>query len=225
MTQFLSPSISIDNNHPQLYLLTNDDDFELLYQKLEIALATGVIALLQIRRKQVLAQPNGREQVYAEAQQLVELATRYSVPVVMNDDIALAQRLGIGVHLGQGDGEIATARQALGERAIIGRTCHHSVELVQLAREEGANYAAMGAVFASATKPEAQIVSRQALADGVEQGIDLCVIGGICAENIAELRGMAIRYVAVVGDVLNYPLTEIAARCNHWQKVLTNWYE
>lgn len=36
---------------PQLYLLTNDDEFELLYQKLETTLATGLIGLIQIRRK------------------------------------------------------------------------------------------------------------------------------------------------------------------------------
>ena len=45
---------------PKLYLLTNDDPFELLYQKLETALATGSIALLQVRRKQTLALPNGQ---------------------------------------------------------------------------------------------------------------------------------------------------------------------
>lgn len=216
---------STANTLPQLYLLTNDDEFTLLYQKLEIALATGVIGLLQIRRKQVLAQPEGRDQVYAEAQQLLELTRRYHVPMIMNDDIALAQRLGIGVHLGQGDGDIAMARQALGEQAIIGRTCHDTVDLVQAARQEGASYAAMGAVFASTTKPEAQIVSREALMAGAQQGIDLCVIGGITAENIGELRGVPIRYVAVVGDILNHPLTAIAARCEQWQQELSNWYE
>lgn len=210
---------------PQLYLLTNDDEFSLLYQKLELALATGAVSLLQVRRKQVLAQPHGREQVYSEAQQLLALATRYNVAMVMNDDIALAQQLGVGVHLGQGDGEVTMARQALGEQVIIGRTCHQSVDLVQTALQEGANYAAMGAVFASTTKPEAQLVSREALVAGAQQGIDLCVIGGIAAENIGELRSIPIRYVAVVGDILNHPVTAIAARCELWQQELSHWYK
>lgn len=225
MSSPLFSAKSTANTLPQLYLLTNDDEFTLLYQKLEIALATGVIGLLQIRRKQVLAQPEGREQVYVEARQLLELTRRYHVPMIMNDDIALAQRLGIGVHLGQGDGDIAMARQALGEQTIIGRTCHDAVDLVQAARQEGASYAAMGAVFASTTKPEAQPVSRQALVEGAAQDIDLCVIGGISAENIRELRGLPLRYIAVVGDILHHPVTEIAARCEQWQQVLNNWYD
>ena len=85
---------------PKLYLLTNDDAFELLYQKLEIALATGIIALLQIRRKRILAQKEGGQQLYQEALQIVALAKKYNVAVVINDDIALAQKLGVGVHLG-----------------------------------------------------------------------------------------------------------------------------
>ena len=48
MGQSLIPPIS--HSIPKLYLLTNDDDFALLYQKLAAALATGTIALLQIRR-------------------------------------------------------------------------------------------------------------------------------------------------------------------------------
>ena len=44
---------------PKLYLLTNDDEFELLYQKLDAALSTGLIVLLQIRRKQTLSLPDG----------------------------------------------------------------------------------------------------------------------------------------------------------------------
>lgn len=224
MTSSLLADSAAMTTVPQLYLLTNDDEFALLYQKLEIALATGAVSLLQVRRKQVLAQSNGREQVYSEAQQLLALATRYNVAMVMNDDIALARQLGIGVHLGQGDGEVTMARQALGEQVIIGRTCHQSLDLVQAALQEGANYAAMGAVFASTTKPEAQIVSREALVAGAQQGIDLCVIGGITAENIGELRGVPIRYVAVVGDILNHPVTAIAARCELWQQELSRWY-
>ena len=49
MTQ--PPVSTVSHAIPKLYLLTNDDEFALLYQKLEVALATGLIALLQIRRK------------------------------------------------------------------------------------------------------------------------------------------------------------------------------
>ena len=208
---------------PKLYLLTNDDEFAVLYAKLEAAFATGLIALLQIRRKKTLQLPDGATKLYDEALQIVRLAKNYDVPVVINDDITLAEKLGVGVHLGQQDGDINDAKRQLAPKQIIGRTCHGDVDLVKEAKKEGASYAAMGAVFASNTKPDANIISRQELIDGCQQGIDICVIGGLSAENIVELAGLPIAYVAVVGDIMDLPVQQIAARCQQWQQALDTW--
>lgn len=205
---------------PMLYLLTNDDEFELLYRKLEAALATGIIGLLQIRRKQVLAQENGQQQLYAEAQQIVTLAYKYDTAVVINDDIDLATRLGVGVHLGQQDGNVSAAKQQLALNQIIGRTCHGDIELVKEALNDGADYAAMGAVFASTTKPNADTITRQQLIDGCQQEIDICVIGGLTAENIDQLADLPLTYIAVVGDIMDLPVDKIAVRCQQWQQAL-----
>ena len=183
---------------PKLYLLTNDDEFELLYQKLDAALSTGLIALLQIRRKQTLSLPDGHITLYEEAKQIVKLAKAHDVPVVMNDDIAIAAKLGIGVHLG-------------------------NIELVKEAKDDGASYAAMGAIFNSTTKPNADIISRQKLIEGCQQDIPICVIGGLTAENISELAGIPIALVAVVGDIMDLPVEKIAERCYQWQQALSKW--
>ena len=208
---------------PKLYLITNDDAFALLYRKLETALATGFISLLQIRRKQVLSLPDGEAHLYQEARQITELAKAYNVPVVINDDIKLAAKLGVGVHLGQQDGDVKDAKQGLLSDQIIGRTCHGNVGLVKEAHDAGASYAAMGAVFASTTKPNADIISRQQLIDGCQQDIALCVIGGLTAENIKELVGIPITYVAIVGDIMDLPKQKIAKRCRQWQQALNEW--
>ena len=208
---------------PQLYLLTNDDEFLLLYQKLEAALATGFIALLQIRRKKILALADGESQLYDEARQIVDLANVYNVPVVINDDIGLAAKLGVGVHLGQKDGSVEDAKQYLAPNQIIGRTCHCESALVKEAKKDGASYAAMGAVFASTTKPDADIVSYEQLVTGCQQGIDMCVIGGLTAENVSTLAGLPIGYVAVVGDIMNLPVAQIAERCHQWQQAFSEW--
>lgn len=221
MTQPLVSPIS--HTIPKLYLLTNDDEFALLYQKLEAALATGLIALLQIRRKQILTLPNGESILYQEAQKIVSLAKNYSVPVVINDDIALAAKLGVGVHLGQQDGDISAAKQCLEPNQIIGRTCHGDVTLIEKAETDGASYAAMGAIFASTTKPNANTISRQQLIEGCQQGIEICVIGGLNAENVVELSGLPITYIAVVGDVMDLPVHQVAARCEEWQQALNTW--
>ena len=209
---------------PKLYLLTNDDEFAVLYPKLEAALATGLIALLQIRRKKTLQSANGAAELYNEAAQIVSLAKSHHVPVVINDDIELAKKLGVGVHLGQQDGDIDDAKCHLKPEQTIGRTCHGDVDLVTEAKKEGASYAAMGAIFASNTKPNANVISRQQLIDGCQQGIDICVIGGLSPENITEFSGLPIAYVAVVGDVMDLPVHQIAARCQQWQQALDAWY-
>lgn len=220
-------AVTLERAEPMLYLLTNDDKFDLLYAKLEVALSTGTIGLLQIRRKQVLSQPNGQEKLYDEAVRIVALAKLHKVPIVVNDNIALAAKLGVGVHLGQKDGTINEAKQQLESNQIIGRTCHGDVELVKEARLTGATYAAMGAIFASSTKPTANIISRQQLVDGCQQtihdDIDICVIGGLTAENVKQLKGLPITYIAVVGDILDLPINSIAQRCQEWQQALTDW--
>ena len=212
---------------PKLYLLTNDDELELLLAKLEAAFATGLIGLIQIRRKQVLAQSNGKNQLYHESLRIVALAQHYKIPVVINDDSALAAKLGVGVHLGQGDGDIKTAKQLLAADQIIGRTCHGDIELVKQALEEGASYVAMGAVFTSKTKPHAHTVTRQQLTEGcqlsVNESIDMCVIGGLSAENISQLSGLPLTYIALVDDIMALPVDKIAQRCQQWQNALSTW--
>ena len=214
---------TVSHTIPKLYLLTNDDEFSLLYQKLEAALATGLIALLQIRRKQILALPDGESLLYNEALQIVNLAKTYNVPVLINDNIALAEKLGIGVHLGQQDGDLSEATQSLDPNQIIGRTCHGDITLVKAAKNEGASYAAMGAIFASTTKPNAATILRQQLIEGCQQDIKICVIGGLTAENISELAGLPIAYIAIVGDIMDLPVRQIATRCQQWQQVLNKW--
>ncbi len=215
------------NTLPKLYLLTNDDDISLLLAKLEAAFATGLIAVVQIRRKQVLAQPNGAQQLYDEALKIVALAQQYKVAVVINDDTALAAKLGVGVHLGQGDGDIRTAKQLIAADQLIGRTCHGDSQLVKQALEEGADYAAMGAVFASTTKPQATIISREQLEAGcqlsLDTPLDLCVIGGLSAENIHQLAGLPLTYIALVGDIMDLSVEQIAQRCQQWQQALNRW--
>ena len=212
---------------PKLYLLTNDDDISLLLTKLKTAFATNLIAVVQIRRKQVLAQPNGSQQLYDEALEIIALAQQYKVAVVINDDTALAAKLGVGVHLGQGDGDISTAKQLIAADQIIGRTCHGDSQLVKQALEDGADYAAMGAVFASMTKPQASIISREQLNAGCQLSLDkplnICVIGGLSAENIGQLAGLPLTYIAVVGDIMDLAVEQIAQRCQQWQQALNVW--
>ncbi|MDP3366362.1 MAG: thiamine phosphate synthase, partial [Pseudomonas sp.] len=57
---------------------------------------------------------------FDEAQTLAELCRRHGATLIINDDLELAARLGVGLHLGQTDGSLATARARLGTEAVIG---------------------------------------------------------------------------------------------------------
>lgn len=199
-----------------VYLISNDDPLPVLLGKLDAALATGAIALLQYRRKQTEA--TERE---AEARQLFALCQRHAVPLIINDDMALAEKLGCGVHLGQSDGSLIDARQRLGQAAMIGRTCHDSLEFARQAVADGASYVAFGAVYPSVTKPNAHVVSLTTLRHAKQQlSLPICVIGGLTAENIQPCVDLGVDLYAVVSDVLSLPVDQVTVRLQAWQRAL-----
>lgn len=216
----------MSNTIPKLYLLTNDDEISTLLDKLERALDTGAVSLLQIRRKATLKQYD-LATVYQEAELLVSLADRYDVDVVMNDDLELASHFCTGLHLGQRDGSVAVAREILGDDVVIGRTCHADIALFKQAKKEGASYGAMGTVFASLTKPRAGLVPTQTLHKTNGLGLPLCVIGGIALDNVHRLRdelaGTPLEYIAVTADIMSHSSDTIAAKCRAWQLKLQAW--
>lgn len=201
----------------ELYLLTNDDPVVVLLNKLECAMATGGVSLLQYRRKNT--PPAER---LAEAQQILQLCQYYHVPLIINDDMQLAYTLGCGVHLGQGDGSAKQARQLLGKQAIIGVTCHQSIKLAKQAQQDGASYVAFGTVFASITKPHATSVSKQVLQQIEHLNMSTCAIGGINLTNIAQLTGLHLTYIAVIQAILGLPVEKITQHCIRWQQALDN---
>ncbi len=199
-----------------LYLITNDNEFALLQQKLEIAAHTAPIAMLQYRRKHVAL-----NQQQGEIAQLMKFCQRENIQFIINDNLSYSRQFGCGLHLGQGDGSLIEARVALGEQAIIGRTCHNSLELATIAQQEGASYLAFGAVYPSLTKPHVSRVTISTLAQSKQKfDLPICAIGGLTVENSQPLVDLEIDLLAVVGDILNLNLNDIPTRMAAWQKVL-----
>lgn len=159
----------------------------------EAALEGGV-CLLQYRDKGDDAARRLRE-----AEALMHLCERYSTQLVINDDAELAARLGVGVHLGQTDGPLTPARALLGRSAIIGSTCHASLELADQAAEQGASYVAFGRFFNSVTKPGAPAAGLELLAQARTQvKLPIAVIGGITLDNAAPLVAHGADLLAVI---------------------------
>lgn len=195
-----------------LYLITNDDPLELLLDKLEIALSTGHIAILQYRRKKV-----AKTDQYFEVEQIKVLCEAYHVPFVINDDLDLAVRYGLGVHLGQSDGEISDASQKLPQGVIIGRTCLNSLALAEKAIQDGAIYVAFGAIYATSTKPEAGNVGIEVIRQARQQfDVPICAIGGLTVENAQVVIEQGADLCAVISDILGRPVQDIPARIQAW---------
>ena len=195
-----------------LYLITNDDPLELLLDKLEIALSTGHIAILQYRRKKV-----AKTDQYFEVEQIKVLCEAYHVPFVINDDLDLAVRYGLGVHLGQSDGEISDATQKLPQGVIIGRTCLNSLALAEKAIQDGATYVAFGAIYATSTKPEAGNVGIEVIRQARQQfDVPICAIGGLTVENAQVVIEQGADLCAVISDILGRPVQDIPARIQAW---------
>lgn len=200
-----------------LYLITNDDPIQLLLEKLDVALATRQVAILQYRRKKIekTDQP-------AEVEQIKILCEKYKVLFVINDDLQLAAQFGLGVHLGQSDGEITDAKSKLPEGVIIGRTCLNSLDLAQKAIADGATYVAFGAVYATATKPEAGNVGIEVIKQAADQyDLPICAIGGLTVENSKPVIEAGADLCAVISDILGRSTAEIPARVQAWAKLFS----
>jgi len=179
-----------------VYAITDDDLLPdaILVASVEQALANGV-SLVQYRSKQ-----KNLSTRLKSASRLLECCSRYDIPLIINDDVDLASTIGAqGAHLGTKDADIATARNKLGPAAIIGRTCHDSIELAMQAQNAGADYVAFGRFYPSKTKPGARGADLQVLeqAKTVIQ-VPIVAIGGINAENGAALIKAGADMLAVI---------------------------
>ena len=195
-----------------LYLITNDDPLELLLAKLEGAMANGGIAVLQYRRKKIAKE----DQIY-EIEYMKAMCAEYRVPFIINDDLEMAVKYGVGVHLGQGDGSIVDAVARLPQGVLIGRSCNNSIELAEQAIADGANYVAFGAIYATDSKPEAGNIGLETLKLAKEKlNVPLCAIGGLTVENSHEVIESGADYCAVISDILGLPMHAIPERLDEW---------
>ena len=137
-----------------------------------------------------------------EAKELLELCHKYNVNLIINDNVALAAKVGAdGVHIGQSDMGVEKARAILGKEKIIGVTAK-TVEQAKAAEAAGADYLGSGAVFGTSTKKDAKPMDHALLQEICENvKIPVVAIGGIDGGNILLLKGRKMAGVAVVSGL------------------------
>ena len=168
----------------------------------------GGATFLQLREKELTG-----EDLLAEARQLRDVARRYRVPFVVNDDVEAALAADAdGVHVGQDDIMGRDIRALIGPDKILGITAR-TVEAARAAERAGADYLGVGAVFGSTTKKGARPLSRAELrAICAAVSIPVVAIGGINEGNILQLRGSGAAGAAVVSGLYAQPDPGAAAR-------------
>jgi thiamine-phosphate pyrophosphorylase len=161
-----------------------------------IAAIKGGAVVVQFRDKEPL------DAIYL-ADQLVKVCHEYKVPLLINDDIELAIKVGAdGVHIGREDGAISEARDRLGADAIIGVSCYNFVEQAFDAQEQGATYVAFGRFFPSSSKPLAAPAELDTLRKAkFLLDIPIVAIGGILPENGGPLLTAGADLLAVIGGL------------------------
>lgn len=180
-----------------------------LEAKVQAALEGG-IAVLQYRRK---------AGDIALARRIAGLARGFGVPLIVNDDIALALQSGAqGAHLGRDDGDLGEARQRLGAR-ILGASCYDDLERARAAVAAGADYVAFGSVFASSTKPGAARAPLALFREARALGVPLAAIGGITLDNAPSVVAAGADLLAVLSDLFDAP--DIRARARQYGKLFS----
>lgn len=182
----------------ELYAVTDDAWLagRTLALCVQAALAGGA-TFVQLRQKNA-----STGQLVERARELIPLCRAAGVPFVINDDVEAARIAEAdGVHVGQSDAACADARTALGADAIVGVSVQ-TVEQALAAQAAGADYLGVGAMFPTATKPDAETVSLhtlRAICDAVS--IPVVAIGGLDAATIPRLAGCGVAGAAVVSAI------------------------
>jgi len=132
---------------------------------------------------------------------------------IVNDRAHIARTVDAdGVHVGQQDLSVASARKVVGAGKLVGVSTH-SLQQARQAESEGADYLGIRPVFATATKPDEPVVGVQLVAQATGQvQKPAFAIGGITSKNIAKLVRAGLKRVAVCSGVISTKHIETAAR-------------
>ncbi|MDD3594309.1 MAG: thiamine phosphate synthase [Candidatus Gastranaerophilales bacterium] len=193
----------------KLYLVTNSDKFDTEDEFLNAVASAlkGGVQIVQLREKTADA-----AKIIRLGKKIRELCSIYNALFIVNDRIDIAQiTKADGVHLGQDDADIKSARAILDHNTIVGISTHCPEQALK-AVQDGADYIGVGPVFETPTKAGRQAVGLEYVEWAVNNvNIPFFAIGGIDTENVKMVTGLGAKRVAVVRAVINAANPETAA--------------
>ncbi|MBB1127343.1 thiamine phosphate synthase [Thiospirillum jenense] len=177
------------------------------------AAVRGGVTMVQLRDKSA-----SDADLIALGRQVQTVLTNHpAVQLIVNDRVAVAQALGVGVHLGQADGGVAAARAVLGAHAVIGQSIDNLAQIPAVDLEN-TDYLGVGPVFATTTKRDhAAPLGLAGLAKlRAASPLPMVAIGGLNAQHAAAVRAAGVEGIAVVAALCTAPDPEATAR-QLWQ--------
>jgi len=144
---------------------------------------------------------------------LIDLGEAQGATVMVSADVTAAAEAGAaGVHLPAG-GDPRIARRVLGPHALIGVSAHSLAE-AQRAAEQGADYATLSPIFASASKPGYGPALGLGSLRAAQAQLTLPVIalGGIGVATARPCLKAGAAGIAVMGEIMRAPDAELAMR-------------
>lgn len=158
----------------------------------------GGCTLVQLREKDISS-----KEFYETAKSLREITAKHKIPLIINDrvDIALAVNAD-GVHIGQSDLPAKEVRTIIGPDKIMGVSASNLAEALA-AKDDGADYLGVGAMYTTGTKTDASLTTLSELKrirDTI--ALPIVVIGGINKETIPNFVNTGIDGLAIVSAII-----------------------
>lgn len=205
----LSPSLMPPVNF-RLLLVT--DRHQLHGRSLSMVLGQAIMAgvpAIQLRERDLPT-----SELLSLAREVHALAMPRAVPLILNDRVDLVLALNLdGVHLRANSLPVSTVRRLIGPDRLIGISTH-SVEEVQRANHDGADYIIFGPIFDTPSKRSfGSPLGLDVLADVCRESIvPIFAIGGITRERARDVRRAGAHGVAVISALLTRADISVAMR-------------
>lgn len=167
----------------------------------------GGVTLVQLREKE-----GDTGLLYERAMKLKSVTDAYGIPLIIDDRIDIMLATGAaGVHVGQSDMPAKVARVMIGPDKILGVSAANLEEALQ-AEKDGADYLGIGAMYPTATKPDADFTSLQVLEE-IKRTVHIPVvaIGGINEKTLPDFQETLIDGFAIVSAIMGSENPKTAA--------------
>lgn len=185
----ISPEIISDL---PMFLLQLKEIFELEFKP----------SLFQLRLKNIEA--DELERIILKIKPLCE---NYGVDMILNDNIPLALKHNIGVHVGSDDASLEELNFfKKNSNKTAGVSCYNSIERAKMFEQvcTDSDYLSFGAMFKSSTKKNAPFCEKSTIVEfATISRKKISIIGGISAENMVEISDILpyVDYVCVISEV------------------------